>query len=124
MSDEKKNEVLEELKEFVGNVVAGTEAGIPPTEQQLQGSLQWHYLALVYGYNELARKAETLGSKVYCRIARDDAEKTLIENGYAMKLNRKEPVLTLRHSLPYINFTEDDIALMRKFLEEQDKEKP
>ena len=70
----------------------------------------WHKLALVFGYNQLAKTSETLGEKVYCRMLRDLAEKDYIELGGVGSIDRTKepPVLVIDYQKPYIIFTEKD----------------
>jgi hypothetical protein len=38
----------------------------------------WHFLAMMIGWNELAKQQDTLGGKTMCRLARDMVEKEYI----------------------------------------------
>ena len=72
-------------------------------EPKVDGShALWHQVALCYGYNELARQAQTLGEKVYFRLFVDDAEKSAIALGAKLELTRETPVLTLPYAMPHI----------------------
>ena len=86
---------------------------------------RWHHLALVYGYNELAKLAETLGEKVFLRIARDHAEAECVRLG--ANITRPDglgPILvTLSETAPYVVFHERDIELMRAAVQTYDAAK-
>lgn len=76
-------------------------------------------LALVFGYNELAKTAPSLGEKVYCRLARDAAEAEYRRRGGELIRTDEEVVVTIRES-PRVTFSVKDIDLMRKAVEEHD----
>jgi hypothetical protein len=90
----------------------------------------WGLLALLHGYNELAKLTDVLGQKVYCRVMRDAAEKEIEEN-FDVKIARDESgggptILTLGQNPPFIIFREQDIEAMRAAVAAYDaaKEKP
>jgi len=97
------------------------------TEEQRAACLRWHYVAMCYGYNELAKKAKTLGEKVYCRVARDKAEQDFLDAGGDIGMTRDgTPILTLPDTMPRIEFRESDLELMRAEIARVDalKKKP
>jgi len=62
-------------------------------KEMTENASRWYYLALAHGYNELARKAETLGEKVYCRLGRDQAEEAYKQlGGQIERTGESEPV--------------------------------
>ncbi len=84
---------------------------------------RWHSLALIHGFNELAKSSETLGEKVFCRMARDEAEKTYIKLGGEIKKTEDEVVLILEPKrMPHLKFTVKDIELMRVVVHEHDRD--
>lgn len=94
-----------------------------PPNLDLKRAAAWMELALVYGYNEIAKSMTTLGEKVYCRLARDDAERRATELG--CKINRGDPckvVLEMTTSPPWIIFHERDIEMMRAAVAKWDAE--
>jgi hypothetical protein len=83
---------------------------------------KWDLLALIFGYNELAKSSQTLGEKVYMRLARDAAEKQYRELGG--ELDRKaedEVIVVLREAMPRVVFMKQDINLMREAIREYDE---
>ncbi len=83
---------------------------------------QWHYLALVVGYNELAKhKENTLGELTYLRMGRDHAEAEYTRLGGAGSIDRSaKPIAILTDRPLHIVFTEKDIELMRAAVAEYD----
>lgn len=82
----------------------------------------WHLLAVVYGYNELAKLATNLAEKVYFRLSRDYAEEEAAKLGTT--INRGDQgnvVLELRTKPPFIIFHELDIEMMRAAVAAFDK---
>lgn len=75
-----------------------------------------NFIALVFGYNELAKRAETLGEKAFYALARDDAEKRALAAGAIEGIQRNPPLLTItsKYGPPHVVFTKTDIELMRK----------
>lgn len=67
----------------------------------------------MHGYNELAKKAEKLGEKVFCRLARDAAQRASEKLGVKIAIERDATILTLGSRMPYIEFTAKDIDMMR-----------
>lgn len=80
---------------------------------------KWALLALVFGYNELAKTAQSLGEKVFLRLARDAAEEDYRALGGELDRTNEEVVVTI-NEFPKIAFTAKDIDLMRKAVEEHD----
>lgn len=83
----------------------------------------WMHVALVHGYNEMAKSAESLGTKIYFRICRDKATENALALGVTMKITHKEHILEIEKGPVHIRFTLDDIDLMRKCVAEYDAEK-
>lgn len=81
---------------------------------------RWQLLALVYGYNELAKKAETFGEKVYFRVARDVHEAELKKFGCEIQRtgDTGPVVLVLDHRMPHVQLEERDLGLMRSAVEQ------
>jgi hypothetical protein len=80
-------------------------------------------LALVIGYNELAKQADVLGDKVWYRLAREDALKRLREAGGDLEVTPGDKViLTLQEYPVRVAFTTADIELMRKAVADYDEE--
>jgi hypothetical protein len=93
------------------------------SEEQIERQRRWHFVALVYGYNELAFKAETLGEKAYFRMGRTTAEDELKALGVRL-LGHDPVVLQMPESgPPYIQFYEKDIELMREVVRKFDETK-
>ena len=88
-----------------------------PEEQQL-----WTLIALVYGWNELAKHQDSIGRKMFCRMMRAQAEKAVIATGHAgVPMDGSNPVtFTLDAPVPGIEFRESDWKLIRKALAEHD----
>jgi hypothetical protein len=80
----------------------------------------WDALALCFGYNELAKKASTLGERVFCRLGCDAAEKIVEECGGAIDRTGPEPILLLREHIPHVRFMPSDIEAMRAAVAEYD----
>lgn len=87
------------------------------SEQEVEA---WFAIAAMRGFNEMAREAETLGERVFFRVARADCERRLQEMGIDTNLVHDATVLRLPYDRPEINFTENDVALMREFLARHD----
>ena len=81
----------------------------------------WHMAALMLGYNQLAKEQDVLGSKVFCRLARDAARKSFLELGGTLESEtRDEVILRLDAHVPHVEFGARDIELMRKCVTEHD----
>ncbi len=79
-------------------------------------TIYWASLAAMLGYNELAKKADTLGSKCYFRFIRDAAQEKFIELGGNSDVFTKEDYIMkieVNQGMPYVVFREQDIELMR-----------
>lgn len=93
------------------------------TTQEQKNLKLWRLQALIFGWNELAKIATTMGEKTACRIARDNAEAEYASRGGVGRIDRDGPstVLVLaRGSTPYVTFREDDIELMRAAVRDHD----
>lgn len=80
-------------------------------------------LAMVLGYNEMAKLAAGLGEKVYFRLMRDNALKIFVELGGNADVFTTEPaVITIPvgEGMPHIVFRERDVELMREYVREYD----
>ena len=96
-----------------------TEERLSPEEKR-RGE-QFGLLALIIGYNELAKKVERLGEKVYCRLLIQKFHEEYIAHGGVLEMKEGEQVLvTLRESPPHILLYPRDIELMRKAIAEHD----
>lgn len=81
-----------------------------------QAAAIWARLAMAFGYNELAGRAETFGEKVYLRLMRDHQLEELQRMGVSVVIDedkRGPTVLTLPARSPHIRFGEKDIEQMR-----------
>lgn len=91
------------------------------TRAQRKNAKIWHFLALAHGYNELAKLSDSLGEKIYCRVGRDEAEKSLRELGVDLKKgDRGMTTVTLGMKAPYITLTDADVETMRRHVAEHD----
>ena len=93
-------------------------------DNDLQQHLRVRQIALVFGYNELAKSATVLGDKVYYRLARDAAQEELIKQGGTLNVVNQETILTLPGHSVTVKFTEADIELMRQTVEQWDRDHP
>lgn len=85
----------------------------------------WNEVALVYGYNELAKQAPTLAEKIYFRIARGLAEEEAEKLG--TKINsgpQGNVVMEIGQAAPFIILHERDIEGMRAAVAKWDVEHP
>ena len=84
----------------------------------------WRDIALVYGWNELAKMQDILGQKMFCRMESFVAEERVRKTGLAtIPRNRENPVIITVDSnwrTPAMQFRESDYELMRKALAEHD----
>lgn len=86
--------------------------------------LLFRNIAMVYGYNDLARQHDRLGDKVYFRIMRDMASAEMERLGGQPILQQDgKTILKLGTRPPFIEFTERDIELMRAAVAEYDGRK-
>jgi hypothetical protein len=98
--------------------------GVPAaTDDQLSGALRWHALARVVGYNELAKDAQTLGEKVYLRLARDEARKDYERLGGEIQDTGPEPVIVVNTRPPFVVMSDADIELMREAVAAHDAQR-
>jgi hypothetical protein len=82
---------------------------------------RWHCLALIHGYNELAKASTVLGEKVWLRLARNQAEEMYLKLGGELKKTEDDVVLLIEPKrLPCIKFTVKDIELMRETVRQHD----
>ena len=86
---------------------------------------RFEMLALLHGYNELAKLSSTLGERVYYRLFCQQIEKELAAK-YDVKITHTEErgptLLTLGHKPPYITFSARDIEAMRQTVAAYDAE--
>ena len=88
-------------------------------------AFKWSWIAMVHGYNELAKAAKTLGERVFLRLARDHALEECRRLGVSFDLQKPgdgEEVLVVREAMPRIAFEERDVEMMRAFLRDRDAE--
>ncbi len=88
--------------------------GIDPDD--LKRARTHSLVALVFGYNELAKLAKPLGEKVYYRLARQNALEKLRASGGGDVNVTEDPIalsLTLNDGPLSVNFYEKDIEAMR-----------
>ena len=85
-------------------------------------AFRWTFAALCIGYNELAKQAPELVSKVYFRLMRDSAEERFIAAGGQKFFTPEEPAATLEVgvAMPVVKFRHADIELMRKLVADHD----
>ena len=77
-------------------------------------------IAGVYGFNQLASEAETLGEKLYYRLMREELIKHFTDAGGKIDVTREPAVLMMEGWRPYMNLTVSDEAQMRKYIQDQD----
>lgn len=96
-----------------------------PSAQAMKNAEIAHLLALVFGHNELAKKAESLGEKVYHRLASENYVKALHKLGRAFVVHQPEgKFLEIKQGRACVTLYPRDIELMRKAIAEYDaKEK-
>ena len=90
------------------------------SKQNLKNAKMHMAAALIYGYNEMAKNAQTLGEKVYLRMAREDATEKFRALGGEVNVEFKQTILTICGDPVFIKFTVDDIELMRRTVAEYD----
>ena len=73
----------------------------------------WAAVALCHGYSELARKAVSLGERVFFRLCCDTAEQAVVAAGGKVDRTGPAPILVLGEKAPYVRFTAGDIEAMR-----------
>jgi hypothetical protein len=83
----------------------------------------WYNLALWWGFNEMAKEAETIQERILCRIAREHALSDLVKLGVEVECGRDPVVVEMPSKRPWIELTTADYDLMRKALAEHDASK-
>lgn len=104
-----------------------TEEAVEPAPKPAlsdQESTHMGMVALLLGYNELAKRATVLGEKVYWRMMVNAIEEKLKAEGAKFDMLRDPPMLVLSSHQPVIIFTEKDIEMMRETVRKYDEEKP
>lgn len=85
----------------------------------------WTALAMVMGWNELAKLGKTLGEKAFFRLMRNDMVTQFIELGGNDPFTKEDAVVTIAvpyGGCPFLEFRAQDIDLMRTAVYEYDKE--
>lgn len=81
----------------------------------------WSLLAMIFGWNELVKRADSLGERVFCRMMRNDAHDRYVALGGCIDMSDKEkPVVVLTGYLPSIKLYPRDVELMRKAVANHD----
>lgn len=84
----------------------------------------WAHIAMVYGFNELARNAETLGEKVAFRLMVSKIEEWLVAHGVTIpKSSDNSVVLEIPCGPMTMQFRESDLELMRAAVAKLDAER-
>jgi hypothetical protein len=83
--------------------------------------LKWDLLAMIFGYNELAKVARTLGEKVFLRMARDAAQRQYESLGGQIDRRDDETICTISE-FPKVEFSAKDIDLMKKAIDDYTKD--
>lgn len=82
---------------------------------------QFGRLAMIIGYNELAKQVATLGEKIFCRLIVGRLHKEYVDNGGELDMTEREKVIVrLSERAPNILLYPRDIELMRKAIGEHD----
>lgn len=94
----------------------------PPNDKP---DVDWTYVALTIGFNELAKQHPTLGEKVYFRLLRDTAERKHVEHGGQPFITRADGVMEIQipGGPPHVVFREQDIEGMRAVVAAHDAKK-
>ncbi len=80
--------------------------------------------AMMIGYNEMAKRAKSLGERLFSRLVRDKIAEELGKLGCPVEMkNDSETVVTLRSRPPHIFLYAKDIELMRQAVAEFDAKK-
>lgn len=80
-------------------------------KEQKAECLRWHHVALCFGYNELAKKGNTLGEKLYFRLAAGLAEDEFKKAGGEVELlDKGATTLVLRGSMPHLKLLASDAS--------------
>lgn len=91
-------------------------------QQQIRDMQMWDALALVHGYNALAKQAPTFGEKTLCYLGLQHAEKRVEKLGGKITYDAAQTAtITLDRRLPPIRLTPQNIELMRKAVKEYDE---
>ena len=99
-------------------------AGEMTPDEALEKHRMHAAVALVLGFNDMAGRAETLGEKVYYRLARDHANDDAKALGVEVSMGHEQPtLLTLPGGPPWVRFRETDIEMMRVCVVEHDAKK-
>jgi hypothetical protein len=81
---------------------------------------KWDLLALIFGYNELAKTSKSLGEKIWCRLAREFAKEEFEKVGGKIEITKDKIICTIS-TLPTIEFTVRDIELMKKAISDHER---
>jgi hypothetical protein len=95
-----------------------------PKEDLVEMMTRWRLIAMVFGFNELASRAEKLGEKVFFRMARNDTQEVLGKD-HQVKFTGQNPVILELPDggPPSLTFVESDIELMREAVRQYDERK-
>lgn len=86
-------------------------------KEQMEAAIRWHYVALCFGYNELAKQGKSLGDRLYFRMAAAQAEKDFQAAGGEIELHEKGmPTLVLRDHMPSLKLSPSDVEMVRRFI--------
>lgn len=115
----------DKLTELAEKTVAQEDWPEDMTPEQINGHKRWAAAAYCLGYNELAKQAQSLGEKVFFRLARDSAVKAFVELGGVSPFAEEPTILELElpDAMPRIKFRAQDIELMRAAVQQWDDEK-
>lgn len=91
--------------------------------EKLKQAKRVEIVAAMFGHNELAKAATSLGDKVWHRLRIQTLEERLKELGGTIDITRDPVILTLPGHPINVSFTEDDIELMRQVVREHDAKK-
>jgi hypothetical protein len=98
----------------------GERDGKPADSEADQNAKRWDCLALLMGYNELAKDATTLGAKMYLRMGRDVAHKRYEELGGQIDITVTPPLVIVDTRPPWVALTQRDVDLMREAVADYD----
>lgn len=93
-----------------------------PRRIRLAG-IRWSVVALVIGWNELAKQQQTIGQKAVCRCMRKLAQDLALEANIMDVPMFGNPIvftIPIGAALPELEFRESDIELMRRAVAEHD----
>jgi hypothetical protein len=100
--------------------VEAPEASAEMSKEDLKSHLLFQTVALLLGYNELAKQTDILGEKAYFRLIRGQYEEMLKESGQTIEIIHDKVILTLGQRPLHVNSLEKDIELMRQTVAEFD----